>query len=225
VTTGDQAPDQYSGLYEQADIFRYNILVSAPPVSCMEQRELTETVVLGLLAEEAGDLRSIQNRHKHYFGRYRDASYGVLKPTISRLKKDGLVMFVNDANTSHQSVRANKSPGIGVYTPSEDGREYFRSLLQRPVTDVSDPNQQFHLRVKLGFLHHLTASKQDEELARLEDRFEQARERWVSIMQTHEREVDDQYGLRQNMPELTVRLLDDHLNWIKSSRHELKRKV
>ncbi|MFC7157480.1 helix-turn-helix transcriptional regulator [Halomarina halobia] len=167
----------------------------------MEPDEIAELGVLGILAEEDASLPRIRERLQHGFGRHWTAGHGTLGPTLSRLEGAGRVG--RDGET---------------YALTREGRERLLSLLRRPIDDVLDPTQRRHLRMKIGFLHHLPPRERDEELARLEDQFYRAREERTAVYRAHERQLGPERSYRRDMQELTVRLLDVHLEWIRELR-------
>lgn len=162
----------------------------------MEQRQLTELGVLGFLNEREASLGTIQDRFNHNFGRHQFAGHGVLEPALARLREQGHVR------------------GSPTYRITESGRDRLRELLREPVSDVADPTQRPHLLVKLGFLHHLPPSEQDDEVARLEDQFHRARAEWIDVANAHGADEAAHSGYRLELIELTIQLLDAQLEWI-----------
>jgi len=172
----------------------------------MDQRRLIELGVLGLLAEREASLDALRERFNHNFGRHQFAGYGTLRPTLDRLCEEG------------------HAAGADSYRITTAGRDRLRELLAEDVPAVDDPAHRPHLLIKLGFLHHLPPTRQDEELAALEDKFHAAREKWVEAAAVHddpEVEMGDT-GYRRELIELTVDLLDTQLDWLGRLRASLE---
>lgn len=165
----------------------------------MDHRELTELGVLGVVAEGAADVETIRERLQHVFGRYWSVSYGAIGPTVSRLLEAGYLAKGEDDR----------------YVATQAGRDRLAALLREPVEDVADPTQQPQFVVKLGFLHHLPPAERSDELAALEDRFVRARERFADARTAHDEAVDEPVGVRRDLQELTIRLLDVQLEWLR----------
>ena len=112
--------------------------------------------------------------------------------------------------------------GSRTYRITESGRDRLRKLVRERVSDVDDPGQRPHLLLKLGFLHHLPPSEQDEEVARLEDQFHRARAEWIEVANAHGADEAVHSGYRLELIELTIQLLDTQLEWIGELRRSIE---
>jgi DNA-binding PadR family transcriptional regulator len=174
----------------------------------MDSADLTTLGILGVLAEdEAATVDRIQDRLQHSFGRYWTSSYGVLLPTLSRLTE-----------RTPPLVEADEGERDTAYRITERGRERFGELLREPIESVGDPMAYPAFVLKLGFLHHLPADDQRTELAALEDRFRQARDRYLDLEDRHESALEERRGYRRELLSLRAMVLDDHLQWIRRIR-------
>ena len=167
----------------------------------MEQQRVLRLGVLGILNEDESTLNTIQKRFNHRFGRHQFAGYGALEPVIKRLCEDGYIT------------------GTISYSITESGRSHLRTLLCEPVSDVSNPNNRPHLLLKLGFIHHLPHDSQYEELAHLEDQFDQQRLKWMERATTHTEMTHSEN--RPDLIDLTIRLMETQLEWIRECRQSL----
>lgn len=179
----------------------------------MEPSQLAELGVLGLLAEEPADRRTVRERLQHNVGRYWTAGYGALEPAFERLQAADRIAMVSPTGAD------GERHGI-EYTITERGRDRLRELLKEPIPDDGIPTRQPQFMLKLGFLHHLPAADQTDQLALLADQFEQARNRWIDIKTRHEGAVSDPPGYRRELQDLTIRLTDTYLEWLEELRHE-----
>lgn len=170
----------------------------------METSRLVELGVLGFLAEESADIRTVRERFKHNFGRYLTVSYGALGPAFERLEAADHVSMVSITDERRRTE----------YEITERGRDRLRALLREPIPDEIGPARQPHLVVKVGFLHHLPEEERTDKLAALVDQFERARNRWMDVKATHTDAVSDSPGYRRDLQELNVRLYDTYLEWL-----------
>lgn len=178
----------------------------------MDSSELATLGVLGVLAEtETATVDEIRSHLQHNFGRYWAGSYGVLLPALSRLTDE-------DADPAVERLTADSDV---VYTLTDRGTERLRELLRTPVEDVANPLSYPQLVLKLGFLHLLSEDDQRAELADLEDRFEQARNRFLELGEIHDDGVEDRRGYRRELFSLRAMVLDDHLQWVRSLRDSI----
>lgn len=169
----------------------------------MKGKDRTHLGVLGIFAEQDATHQEMRDRLQHNFGRYVTAGYGALKPAISDLREDQLIKYTD-----------------GRYSIEQKGRTYLRTLLRESIEDVRDPTQKPHLFMKLGFLHHLSEKEQEDELATLEDQFQQARDKWVAIHDQHKQAISSSQGYRREILDLDIRTFDVYLNWVKNIRED-----
>ncbi len=170
----------------------------------MDQRELASLGMLGTLAErEVATVDEIHDSLHHTFGRYWGASTGILSPTASQLVDDGHVEVVSEAESVGHRI-------------TDEGVDRLRELLREPVEDVSHPSFRPHLMMKLGFLHHLPAGEQREELDGLREQLHAARDRLLTADQSHETEGTDSeaVGYRSELIDLRVRIIDAFVDWL-----------
>ena len=175
----------------------------------MQRDSVIELGVLGLLAERDASAADLQERFNHNFGRHQFVGRGRLDPTLARLRDRG---YVTQAYTAE----------AGTCALTERGRDRLLALLREPVAAVDDPSHRPHFLVKLGFLHHLPADQQAEELRHLEDQFHEARNEWLDIAAMHREEVSAHDGYRLDLVELTADLLDAQLKWVRRLRDEIR---
>ncbi|MDF9745540.1 helix-turn-helix transcriptional regulator [Natrinema salsiterrestre] len=173
----------------------------------MEPNRLAELGVLGVLAEESADRERVRDRLQHNVGRYWTAGHGALEPAFERLRADEHIVAVSPSGDdgSHRGVE---------YAITDGGRNRLRELLKEPIPDDDIPTRQPQFMLKLGFLHHLSAAEQTDQLAALADQFERVRDRWVDIKTGHEDAVPDPRGYRRELQELTIRLTETYLEWV-----------
>lgn len=171
----------------------------------MNTNEIGEFGVLGVLAEGRADLETIHDRLQHTVGRYWTAGHGVLEPTLDRLQSAGHVAAVPVSTEGGETKTA--------FEITADGRERFREFLRRPVPADAVVTRQPQFVLQIGFLHHLPPAEQADQLAALEDRVEQERNRWLDVIERHEAASDDPAGYRRDLQDLTVRLYDTYREW------------
>lgn len=171
----------------------------------MQRDSVIELGVLGLLAERDASAADLQERFNHNFGRHQFVGRGRLDPTLARLRDSG---HVTEAYTDE----------AGTCSLTDRGHDRLLTLLREPVAAVDDPAHRPHFLVKLGFLHHLPADEQAEELAHLEDQFHEARNEWLDIAAMHREEVAPHESYRMELVELTADLLDAQLKWVRRLR-------
>lgn len=94
----------------------------------MEQSQLTKLGILGVLAEESADIRTIRRQLQHNFSRYWTAGHGALDPTIERLRTNNYIV-VDPSETT------NKEISITEYKITEKGHTRLQELLQQPISD------------------------------------------------------------------------------------------
>lgn len=171
----------------------------------MEQRKLASLAILGVLAEkESATIESIHTTLKHNFGRYWGASTGILVPTMNQLKKDGYVEQVS-------------ADGSGIaYRLTKSGRNRLKKILSISVEDISHPSSRPELMIKLGYLHHLSVSRQREELRELKDQLRTERDKLLTLEDTHSTEGAEKKptGYRHELFDLRIRIIDAILQWM-----------
>lgn len=179
----------------------------------MDANRLAELGVLGMLAEEPADERTVRERLRHNFSRYWTAGYGALDPTMERLRAGGHLEAVTTVTA--QGRRETE------YAITDEGRDRLRTLLNESIPDDEIPMGGPRLVLTLGFLHHLSADERRDRLAALIDRFEEARSRWSDVKSTHEETLSGPTGYRRDLQELSIRLIDTYLRWLADLRDEL----
>lgn len=169
----------------------------------MDQRDLASLGVLGVLAEEDGaTLDRIHEKLKHNFGRYWGASTGILGPTLSALEDDDLVELA-------------RTGGTWEYTLTAAGREQLRTLLKKPVQDVSHELFHPHLLMKIGFAHHLPAADRRAEITELQAQLSEERDRIRNVQLAHEDGASSEStGYRGDLFELQIRIMDVCSDWL-----------
>ena len=171
----------------------------------MHTNEIGEFGVLGVLAEGAADLETVHDRLQHTVGRYWTAGHGVLEPTLDRLRSAGHVAPVSADGGAETKT---------AFEITADGRDRLADLLRRPVPADAIVTRQPQFVLKMGFLHHLPAAEQADQLAALEDRVEQERNRWLDVIDRHAAASADPPGYRRDLQDLTVRLYDTYREWL-----------
>lgn len=91
----------------------------------MANEKKMDCVILGLLSHESLTGYEIKKRMDTTFKFFWSASYGSIYPTLGSLVNDGMITKLESTDNGRDKV---------VYTITDDGKEYLKKWLARPVT-------------------------------------------------------------------------------------------
>lgn len=173
----------------------------------MDQRDLADIGVLGVLeeADSPMTIEGVQEALQHAFDRYWAYGHGVLDPAIDRL------LDAQHITPEHT--------GRDAYRITDAGRHHLTSLLSQPLDDAQSAielAQRHQLVVQFGFLHLLPEEEQAAFLDQITARLKDEGEMWEARREARMVADGGAVGYRNDLIDLSIRIIDEHLAWIQN---------